>query len=290
MKFTAKNLGIIESATVDFSGLTIILGDNNTGKSTLANAIAKSAWNNPINNIGDSKRNIDGTEQTYNMVGNDTKHCAIIYQDIGWDHTSTSNRDKNSVIVKNHRDIYDSFLTILGGEFLPTDNSQGSPLKTEFGVRDWDMLGIGTRKMFDLWVYLRYLANYNDLLIIDSPETFLSPRNQRTLARILVKLALNSIKICFTTQSDYMVKEISNLVMMHHAWYNITESLIEYDYTHDQTIPARMVNTYCMEVSDKAGRTSAIPMEVCPDLGIGADIFDAEIDELNAISDAIVWA
>ena len=39
MKRSVKNIGMIKDAQVDFKGLTVIAGENDTGKSTIAKLI-----------------------------------------------------------------------------------------------------------------------------------------------------------------------------------------------------------------------------------------------------------
>ena len=39
MKITIKNIGKIKEATVEINGITVIAGENNTGKSTVGKAL-----------------------------------------------------------------------------------------------------------------------------------------------------------------------------------------------------------------------------------------------------------
>lgn len=49
MKLSLKNIGIIQNATIDISGITVIAGENGTGKSTVGKALY--AFFNSLNNI-----------------------------------------------------------------------------------------------------------------------------------------------------------------------------------------------------------------------------------------------
>ena len=49
MKLSLKNIGKIETASVEINGITVIAGENNTGKSTVGRAlfsVFKSFYNN----------------------------------------------------------------------------------------------------------------------------------------------------------------------------------------------------------------------------------------------------
>lgn len=69
------------------------------------------------------------------------------------------------------------------------------------------------KTLSSLVVYLKYLAKKNDVLIIDEPEINLHPSSQVVLARLLVRLTRLGIKMIISTHSDYIVREINNLIM-----------------------------------------------------------------------------
>lgn len=71
------------------------------------------------------------------------------------------------------------------------------------------------RGLSDFYFFLRHIAKRNELLIVDEPESHLDTANQVELARLLSKLVRAGIRVLVTTHSDYLVKEINNLLMLH---------------------------------------------------------------------------
>lgn len=71
------------------------------------------------------------------------------------------------------------------------------------------------KSLFGLWFYLEHQAKKGDILMIDEPELNLHPSNQRVIARFLAKLVNSGLRIVVSTHSDYFVKEINSLMMLH---------------------------------------------------------------------------
>jgi predicted ATPase len=65
-----------------------------------------------------------------------------------------------------------------------------------------------------LVLYLRYDAKPGHRLVIDEPELNLHPDNQRLVTRILAKAVNRGLKIMMSTHSDYVIRELNNLVML----------------------------------------------------------------------------
>ncbi len=63
-------------------------------------------------------------------------------------------------------------------------------------------------------LYLRYLVDKDDVLIIEEPEAHLHPGMQRKIARVISLLIRNGVNVLITTHSDYLVGQISNLIRM----------------------------------------------------------------------------
>ncbi|MDD1687114.1 AAA family ATPase [Methanoregula sp.] len=63
-----------------------------------------------------------------------------------------------------------------------------------------------------LTLYLRYLIQSRDLLLIDEPEMNLHPENQAKLMEFLVMLVQNGVSVIMVTHSPYMVNHLENLM------------------------------------------------------------------------------
>lgn len=70
------------------------------------------------------------------------------------------------------------------------------------------------RSVAPLVLFLRYQAQDGDLLLFDEPEMNLHPANQVYLARFLAKLMNRGFRVLITTHSDYLIREINNLILL----------------------------------------------------------------------------
>lgn len=72
------------------------------------------------------------------------------------------------------------------------------------------------KSLYGLDYYIDNIGNKNDYLIIDEPELSLHPENQIKLAKVLVDLVNQGIKIIISTHSDLLIRELTNIVMENH--------------------------------------------------------------------------
>ena len=69
------------------------------------------------------------------------------------------------------------------------------------------------KTMSSLVIYLKHIARKGDLLIIDEPEMNFHPDVQISLMRIFSMLSKMGLRLIISTHSDYMVREVNNLIM-----------------------------------------------------------------------------
>ena len=69
------------------------------------------------------------------------------------------------------------------------------------------------KTMSSLVIYLKHIACKGDLLIIDEPEMNFHPNVQISLMRIFAILSKLDLRIIISTHSDYMIREVNNLIM-----------------------------------------------------------------------------
>lgn len=137
---------------------------------------------------------------------------------------------------------------------------------------------------FALWVYLSKINKKSNLLMIDEPELNLHPDAQRLMARLIVYLVNNGIKVAVSTHSDYFVKEINSLIMLKNEFEEKNEILERYGYKDFDYLDINNVVAYHF----KDG--SAEEMLVEQKSGIQADTFDDVSNTLNAAYNDIYWA
>ena len=79
--------------------------------------------------------------------------------------------------------------------------------------------------------FLRRLHPDDDhLIIIDEPESHLDTANQIQFARLLAQLVNFGMTILITTHSDYLIKEINNLIMLNGSFEDKEEVMKQHGY------------------------------------------------------------
>ena len=140
------------------------------------------------------------------------------------------------------------------------------------------------RGLSDLYFYLRHVASSNDVLFIDEPETHLDTANQVQLAHVICRFVAAGLKVLVSTHSDYLIKEINNLVML--------------DYLRRKGgCPKRLKSTYGSHMGIGYERIRAYVAEsrtlrpcVVDHYGIEAPVFDETIDRINQVSTELTSA
>jgi len=63
-------------------------------------------------------------------------------------------------------------------------------------------------------IYMKYILRKGDMLIFEEPEAHLHPANQRLLAKYLVRLIRNGVKLVITTHSEYLFEQLSHFIQL----------------------------------------------------------------------------
>ncbi len=93
-------------------------------------------------------------------------------------------------------------------EFIPSNIDGAKPLPIHLSSSI-------VKTMSSLVIYLKHIANKGDVLIIDEPELNFHPDAQIYLMRIFASLINNGLHLIVSTHSDYVVREVNNLIMAH---------------------------------------------------------------------------
>lgn len=139
------------------------------------------------------------------------------------------------------------------------------------------------RGVSDLYFYLKHVAHRGQLLIIDEPESHLSPTNQVLMARLLVFCVNAGLKVLITTHSDYLVKEINNLIMLS-GEFSGKEKFLQRNkkhYTEDDHLKPESVKAYICE------KGTLNKCDIDKHTGIDMPVFDDEINKINNISNEL---
>ena len=136
------------------------------------------------------------------------------------------------------------------------------------------------RGLSDLYFFLRHVARRNHLLIIDEPESHLDTANQILLARLLARLVRAGVKVLLTTHSDYLIKELNNLIMLSHSFRNKSKITRRLKYAREDGIAPERIRAYV------AADSSIAKCEI-DKFGIDMPNFDESINGINDVANEL---
>ena len=122
--------------------------------------------------------------------------------------------------------------------------------------------------------------NKNQLLIIDEPESHLDTANQIQLARLLARAVHAGLKVLITTHSDYLIKEINNLLMLSKNFKDKPKVLKKYKYSEHDFLKPDSVRAYVAE-------NNSLTRCTIEKYGIDMPVFDTTIHEINKVSNEL---
>jgi len=277
MELQLKNIGMIKEAKVKIDGLTVIAGENDTGKSTLGKVLYgliqsiswasntspqqdsnyKNQFTKQINNIfnqqlstnGEIKFYYEGVDFKYKIINNSCSEFSLSqefynnYPKIGrpllietpfiWTiHPLLKTirnlkahdviNDIDFEIVPTLKDLYFALTTkrreersfnfniesIIGGKFEEDNlsgfifNKGGKKIKllnTAMGIKYFGLIQVLENN--------NYLYN-GQVLILDEPEVHIHPKWQLEMAKIIVELVKNGVKILVNSHSPYIIEAL----------------------------------------------------------------------------------
>ncbi|MEM8524527.1 MAG: AAA family ATPase [Bacteroidota bacterium] len=138
-----------------------------------------------------------------------------------------------------------------------------------------------------LSIYLRHVAKQGDFIIIDEPELNLHPNNQVKIARFLSRLVYEGFKLMISTHSDYIIRELNTLIMLHSGYQKQNDEasnlMIQYNYQQNELLDKDKVGVYLFR-QNKA--VENVPIEV---EGFQIETIDKTVDQLNRSSQNIYF-
>ena len=137
-------------------------------------------------------------------------------------------------------------------------------------------------EMSSLYFYLGYFMSNerSHFIIIDEPESHLDTANQIRLTRLLARLVNSGTKVLITTHSDYIVREINNLIMLTSPLEDGDGIKRKLGYEKDDELSQDQVRAYVAQDGT---------LRECRKnkYGIEMPVFDKTIDELNDRSEEL---
>ncbi len=150
--------------------------------------------------------------------------------------------------------------------YLPTTGGQQTDKFT------LDQTSSMVSELAPLILFLKYLVNSGDLLILEEPESHLHPAAQRQLARGIVRLVNAGVKVLITTHSDIMISQINNLLALRQASPELVESG---GFEPEDFLQPDQVGAYLFRYNQELGGCETVELEIDPDTGIDEDEFAA---------------
>ena len=117
-------------------------------------------------------------------------------------------------------------------------------------------------------------------MIIDEPESHLDTANQILLARLLARFVRVGLKVLITTHSDYIIKEINNLVMLSRPFADKDAVLKKLKYRSDVALSGKSIRAYVAE------NNSLTRCDV-DEFGIDMPVFDTTINQINKVANEL---
>lgn len=135
--------------------------------------------------------------------------------------------------------------------------------------------------------YLRHQAQKGDFIIIDEPELNLHPDNQRKIAKFFGRLINEGFKVLISTHSDYIVRELNNLIMLGSGLRTKPEEtralMKTYGYAENELLKKEQIAPYLFRVGKDVAE---IPVT---ETGFSVETIDEEAQKMNQSSQNIYF-
>ena len=126
--------------------------------------------------------------------------------------------------------------------------------------------------------YILHRVSKNDILMIDEPELNLHPNNQILIGRLIALLVNAGIKVFITTHSDYIVREISNCIILNNLENEQITKFKKNGYSKEYKLDSKKVRAYLAK--NTKGKNMLNPVKI-NERGIFMETFDDPIDTQN---------
>ena len=190
--------------------------------------------------------------------------------------------------IKKNRGDYFDFAVNLENSLLHGKVEVSSTGDVEFIVGENVHLPIQVsssivKTLSSLILYLKYIVKKGDTIIIDEPEMNLHPDNQILLARIFAQMVNMGIKLVISTHSDYIIRELNNLIMANELKLRGNNIWQDYGYSEDMLLNCEKVSVKYFKPNKESEMVDVNDIEV-NSYGFAIDSIDDAITLQNDIS------
>ncbi|BAU97020.1 hypothetical protein N24_2758 [Corynebacterium suranareeae] len=194
-------------------------------------------------------------------------------------------RNNRSFLVDEHPEILRLFDAMVSGRFVESDGEFKFAPDGATGSIPLTSTSSTVRALFELGEFLRHSAKKGQWLIIDEPELNLHPHNQILMGRLLAALSNAGLKILVTTHSDYIVRELSILVMLKQR----DQIALPDGYASEYVLSPESVRVDYTEVEGDSRRFKLHSVDVTVEDGIATPFFDEAIRKQNDVFEEVMW-
>ncbi len=230
MELQLKNIGMIKEANVKIDGLTVIAGENDTGKTTVAKALYHEII--PLRGLGSLNRYLSLGEaeiKPNNVILIDTPNSLDTFSFIKNSTLLIHQKRLNihlpeyriDLILKLSQDIleepkdsnlYQNIESLIGGKVF-FDKSKDNIYYEKYSLKNQKFKMEDTSNGIKMFGFLQILLLNGTLkegviLILDEPEVHLHPKWQLKYAELIVQLIKNGVKILVNSHSPYMIEAL----------------------------------------------------------------------------------
>ncbi|MFK7948979.1 MAG: AAA family ATPase [Saprospiraceae bacterium] len=139
------------------------------------------------------------------------------------------------------------------------------------------------KSLSNIVFYLRHLAQKGDCIIIDEPELNLHPDNQRKIARFIGRLINEGFQVVISTHSDYIIKELNNMIMLSKAKEN-QELVKKLGFRGDELVNPEQVQALLFTLESRKPSTIEVTEE-----GFSVKTIDETIAKQDALTEEIYY-
>lgn len=190
---------------------------------------------------------------------------------------------ENSNTKELYQKILDLLFDIVGGKYIVSEVgiefAPGAKKRITKGKFLIQRASSSVRSLLMLNYYILHQAQKGDILMIDEPELNLHPKNQIRLARLFALLANAGIKIFITTHSDYIVRELSNCIMLSNLTDQAIQKLKNRGYFKEYKLNSDKIKGYVAK--NIKGKNTLEEVKITQKQGIFMQTFDEAIEYQN---------
>lgn len=183
-------------------------------------------------------------------------------------------RDKDKYKI-----LFDILSKLVGGKYKVTDFGILFQPKGSKKAYNIEVASSSVRSLLMLYFYIFHIAGENDILMIDEPELNLHPSNQILMGRLIALLVNYGVKVFITTHSDYIVREISNCIMLDNIPDEEMDKFKKRGYFKECKLKSSKVKAYLAQ--NIRAKNTMKEVKITQEQGIFMETFDEPIESQN---------